>query len=142
MAIASRASCAPRSRRIRCRVASPVTTRASHVEQKVHDVAVLDDVLLAFHPQLTGGLDRGLVVVSLEVLDGVDLRADEALLEVGMDHTRRLRCGRTLADGPRADLLLAGREVRLQSEQAVTLARETRQRGLGQTVRAEQLAAI
>ena len=61
---------------------------------------------------------------SLEVLERVDLRADEALLEVGVDHAGGLGTHRALADRPGADLLLAGGEVRLQAEQAVALARE------------------
>ena len=51
----------------------------------------------------------------LEIVERVDLRADEALLEVGVDHAGRLGRGGTLADRPGADLLLAGREVRLQA---------------------------
>jgi len=42
---------------------------ALDVEQEVHDVAVLDDVVLALDAQLAGGLDRGLVPVVLEIVD-------------------------------------------------------------------------
>src|SRR6188474_3528331 len=56
-------------------------SRRLDVEQEVHDVAVLDDVLLAFHAQLAGRLDRGLAAELLEVRERVDLGADEAFLE-------------------------------------------------------------
>ena len=91
---------------------------------------------------LPAALMPGLAAVLLEVGERVDLRADEALLEVGVDHAGGLGAGRALADRPRADLLLAGREVRLQAEQAVALARERRERRLLEAVRREQLAAI
>jgi hypothetical protein len=83
----------------------------THVEQEVHDVAVLDDVLLAFHAQLAGGLDARLAPELLEIRERVDLRADEALLEVGVDHAGCLGTERALPDRPRADLCFTGREV-------------------------------
>ena len=42
---------------------------------------------------LPGGLDGGFGLVLLEVVERVDLGADEALLEVGVDHAGRLRGG-------------------------------------------------
>src|SRR5262249_913326 len=132
-------------RRSRSRLRSTSTGRwrtlRLYIEQEVHDVAVLDDVVLALDAQLAGGLDRSLLAVLIEVVDGVDLGADEALLEVGVDHAGRLGSERALADRPRADLLLAGGEVRLQAEQAVAFAGERRERGLSEAVRREQLAA-
>src|SRR5262245_30867462 len=93
------------------------TARQLHVEQEVHDVAVVDDVLLAFHAQLAGRLDARFAAVLVEVFERIDLRANEALLEVGVDHAGRLGRRRPLADRPRANLFLASREVRLQTEQ-------------------------
>src|SRR5262249_28671691 len=66
--------------------------------------------------------------------------ADEALLEVGVDHAGRLGSERALADRPGADLLLAGGEVRLQAEQPVALARQGRERRLDAAVRPQQPA--
>ena len=63
----------------------------SHVETEVHDVSVLDDVVLALDAHLAGLADGGLgaVVDVVVVLD--DLGADETLLEVGVDDTGTLR---------------------------------------------------
>ena len=54
-----------------------------------------------------------------EVVEGDGLGADEALLEIGMDHRRRLRCGRTGLDRPGAHFLHAGGEIGLQAQQLV-----------------------
>ena len=109
----------------------PFEGRELHVEQEVHDVAVLRPrSSLPSMRILPAALIAGLAAVLLEIGERVDLGADEALLEVGVDHAGRLGAERALADRPRADLLLAGREVRLQAEQAVALARERRERRL------------
>ena len=92
---------------------------ALHVKSKEHHIAVGDGVLLAFGahgPSLAGsGLAPKAVVV--RKLDG--LGADEALLEVGVDHAGRLRRGGADLDGPGAHFLLAGGEVGLQAEQLI-----------------------
>ena len=56
-------------------------------------------------------------LVGDEVVEGDDLGADEALLEVGVDHAGGLRRGGALVDRPGAHFLLAGGEVGLQAEQ-------------------------
>src|ERR1700694_651414 len=71
-------------------------------EAEVHHVAVLDHVLLALEPHLSGvlrarlALERDVVVIR----DG--LGADEALLEVGVDDARGLRRLGAARDGPGA----------------------------------------
>src|SRR5262245_51265084 len=78
---------------------------ASGREAEVQHVAVLDDVVLAFEPELAGvarprfAVERDVIVVS----DG--LGADEALLEIGMDDARRLLRPRSVRHGPGARLL-------------------------------------
>src|SRR5690606_7415048 len=54
-----------------------------------------------------------------EVVVRHGLGADEASLEVGVDHSRRLRRRIALVDGPRAHFLLAGSEVSLQTQKRV-----------------------
>ena len=54
-----------------------------------------------------------------EVLVGDDLGADEAALEVGVDHAGGLRRGGAGAHGPGAHFLRAGGEIGLQPEQLV-----------------------
>src|SRR5690606_36882458 len=92
----------------------------SDVEAEVHDVTVLDDVVLAFQTPLARFLGTGFAVVLDEVVVADDLGADEALLEVGMDHARRLGGGSTDLDCPGTYFLDPGSEVGLQVEQFVT----------------------
>jgi hypothetical protein len=87
------------------------------VEQEVQHVAVLDDVFLAFGAHLAGFLGAGLALVGDEVVEGDGLGADEALLEIGVDHAGGLRRGVALVDGPGAHFLDPGGEVGLQAEQ-------------------------
>src|SRR5690349_8762915 len=90
------------------------------VEAEGHHVSFLDDVVLAFEPQPTRIACPGLAAVLDEIIVRDRLCADEAALEIGVDHARGLRRGRAALDGPRADFLFARREVSLQSEQLVT----------------------
>ena len=85
----------------------------------MHDVAVLDDVVLAFDAHLAGGTDGGfgLVVDEVVVLD--DLGTDEAALEIGMYHACALRGFPTAAESPCLDLHLACRDEGLQGKQMV-----------------------
>src|SRR5881394_1172685 len=85
----------------------------SNVEQEVHHVAVVDDVVLAFGAHLARVFRTLLAFERDEVVEGDRLRADEAALEVGVDHAGRLRRGVADVDGPGAHLLHAGGEVGL-----------------------------
>src|SRR5262245_33392357 len=99
-------------------------TLTSGREAEVQHVAVLDDVVLAFEPELAGvarprfAVERDVIVVS----DG--LGADEAFLEIGMDDSRRLLRPRSVRHGPRARFLRAGGEIGDEAEQLVALADE------------------
>ena len=76
-----------------------------HVEQEVQNVAVFDDVVLAFGAHLAGFLGALFTLVGDEVFIGDGLSADEALLEVGVDLAGGLRGGGADRDGPGADFL-------------------------------------
>src|SRR5271156_5494444 len=93
-----------------------------NVESEMHDIALADDVLLAFEPELARLLRARLALVGDIVVVGDDFRAYEAMLEVGVDHARRLRGGRALAHGPRAHFLGPRGEIGLQPEQRVARA--------------------
>src|SRR5271154_3359939 len=87
----------------------------SHIELEQHHVAVLDDVLLAFHavePLLAGGGDRA---AAQEIIVGDGLGLDEAALEIRMDHAGGFRRGVARVNRPRAHFLLARREVGAQA---------------------------
>ena len=66
-------------------------------EPEFHDVAVLYDVVLAFHADLAGGLRGGHGTGREKVVIGDDLSLDETPLEVGMDDAGGLRRRGTLA---------------------------------------------
>src|SRR3989338_10913671 len=83
------------------------------VEAEVHDVAVLDDVFLAFQAPFAGFLGAGFALVLDEVVVGDHFGADEALFEVGVDHGRRLGGGGADAHGPGAGVLPPPRGGRL-----------------------------
>src|SRR5690348_5035876 len=105
--------------------------RLLDVEQEVHHVAVLDDVVLALAAHVAG-LFRALITAERDVIVvGDRLGADEAALEVGVDDPRRLRRRVADVDRPGADLLRPGREVGLQPEQPERGADEPREPGFG-----------
>ena len=70
----------------------------------MHDVAVLDDVVLALDGEFAGGAAFGFGTVFDEVVVLDDFGADEALLEVGMDDSGGAGSLVALVDGPGADL--------------------------------------
>src|SRR5204862_6424460 len=100
-------------------VAHQPHVRRSHVESDLEHIAVFDDVVLAFdaHPSLLLRLRPGSDVEELAPLD--HLGADEAALQVGVDHARALGRARAGAERPRARLLLAGRQERPPPEEVV-----------------------
>src|SRR5450631_2953004 len=86
------------------------TTHGSDVELEVNDVAVFDDVLLAFELQLGVGAAGALGAVLDEVFPPDHFGLDEAALEVGVDDARGLRGLGAALDGPGAALVGAGGE--------------------------------
>ena len=111
----------------------PVRLRAVrfclHVEQEIHDVAVVHDILLALAAQQALCLRIGQRAAGLEIVEGDDLGADEAALKVGMDLAGGLRELQERADGAAA--VNAGRnwsaeeEARLLQEYGAGLPIET-----------------
>src|SRR5690349_6159304 len=87
---------------------------ALDVEPEVNHVAFLDDIGLAFEPQLAGFACALLAAPCDELVVADDLGADEAALEVRVDGAGRLRRRRVALRGPRAHFLGAGRVERLQ----------------------------
>src|SRR6187551_2038174 len=77
--------------RLVARIGDLRCSRSSDVEQEVQHVAVLDDVLLAFLAQPARRCGTGLALVLDEVVVADRLGADEAALEVGVDHPGGLR---------------------------------------------------
>ena len=87
------------------------TARGLHVEPEQDDIAVLDDVFLAFgtdQPLLPGG---GHGAAGHEIVVSDHFRADKAALKVGVDLAGGLGCLSPLGDGPGPALVLAGGQV-------------------------------
>jgi hypothetical protein len=76
----------------------------------VHNVSVLDDVFLAFQPQLAFGLRLVHPAQADEIVVVHHLRPDEAALQVGVDLARGFLRGRAAARFPGSYFILAGRK--------------------------------
>src|SRR5260370_3060281 len=90
-----------------------------YIEFEEEDVAVLDDVLLAFGAEQALLFYRLLAAVGEEVVRGVAVGFDEALFEVGVDDSGGSWVFGAADDGPCADLLHSGGVVDDQVEQAI-----------------------
>src|SRR5262245_33959603 len=77
----------------------------SNIELEEHHVAVLDDVLLALVARLARLLRADLAATCDEIVVGNCLRADEAFLEIRVDHARGLRRLHAFSHGPGSRLL-------------------------------------
>ena len=86
-----------------------------YVELEVHDVAVLDDVLLAFLAQLARIAAALFTAERHVVFIAGGLGLDEAALEIRVDNACGLWRLRTDRNGPRTRFGLAGREIALQA---------------------------
>src|ERR1700680_829605 len=94
-------------------------SRTSDVEPEVHHVAVVHHVVAPLEPllaQLAYQHDRA---GGQQVLDVHDLGADESPGEVRMDGSCSIKSGTPLAECPRANLSVTGREEREQPEQVI-----------------------
>ena len=79
-----------------------------YIEQEVDNVAVLHDVLLALAAYQTLCLGGGHGAAGFHILEGDDLRPDEAPLKVGVNLAGGLGRLGALLDGPGAALVAAG----------------------------------
>src|SRR5689334_11519262 len=104
-----------------------------NVEAEMHDIAVPDDVVLAFEPHFSHLLRALLALAGEKVIIGDDLRADKAFLEIGVDYARGLRRSTAAADSPRPDFLRARGEIGLQPEQLVAGVDQTLEPGFGES---------
>src|SRR3954468_6266479 len=114
----------------------------SDVEPDLEDVAVLDLVVLAFDAELADFLGLVPRTEVEQLVPADDLGADEAALQVGVDHAGALGRLRTGAERPRPRLLVARRQERAQAQQEVRGASDARQHALPQTEPFEQLGAF
>lgn len=76
----------------------------SDIEQEVQNIAVLDDVFLAFRPHFSGFLCSNFPFVSDKIVEGNSLSANESAFEIGVNHTCCLRRRITDVNCPGAGL--------------------------------------
>ena len=82
-----------------------------HIEQEVHHISVLYDIILAFGADKPFFLsDRQLPAAFHQFIVSDGLRTDEALLEVGMDLAGGSRSFCAILDGPRPYFRFACRQ--------------------------------
>jgi hypothetical protein len=77
----------------------------------MHDVAVGDDIFLAFQPQLAGIAGAGFAAKRDVIGIGNRLGPDKALLEIGMDDAGGAGRLGTAVDGPGTGFLGADGEI-------------------------------
>src|SRR6185503_8611324 len=110
---------------------------------EIDDIAVLDDVLLAFETDLAvfaAGLHRA---ARHQRVVGDHFRADETALDVAVDFARRQLRGGVAGDRPGAALVLADGEEGDVAKQVVARANDTIEPRLGQAeVREEGLRIV
>src|SRR3989338_10323587 len=70
-----------------------------NVKTEVHDIPILHDILLAFYPHLAGIFRALLALVFHEIVIGDHLGADEAALEIVVNHGGSLGGGIALVVG-------------------------------------------
>src|SRR5882762_484399 len=81
------------------------------IKPEMHDVAIGDDVLLAFQPQLAGIAGAGFAAERGVIGIGDGFGADKSLFEIGMDHAGRGRRLGAAVDGPGPRLLRPDGEI-------------------------------
>src|SRR5690242_19683233 len=104
--------------------------RQLDVKAEVDDIAVSDDVVLAFEAELPRLAAFRLAAITDEVFVGNDFGADKPALDVAVNLSRGFPRRRPLADRPRLDLVFAGGEKTDEIEQLVRSADEAVADGL------------
>src|SRR5579862_618162 len=89
------------------------------VEQEVHHVAVLHDIIFSFRAQFARGAAAFFAFVVHKIVVAGDFGADEALFKISVDHTRRARRFPAFLNLPRAHFDFAGRQIRAKAQQVV-----------------------
>src|SRR4051812_5140023 len=115
--------------------ASPLPRRRSATKSEQHHIAILHDVLLTLRPGETLLPGRLPTAYPDEVVVPHRLSPNESLLKIRVDHAG---CDRRLVspiDRPGADLLLARREVALETQEVIRRMGQPIQSGLGQAQR-------
>src|SRR5690606_2133308 len=95
-------------------------SNTSDVKAEMHDVTVLNDVVLAFQTPFTGFFGAVFTLVLNKIVIADDFGADKTTFKVGVNSGGGARCGITHFNGPGAHFFYAGGKVSLQAQQLVT----------------------
>ena len=98
----------------------------------MHDISVINSVILALDSQLACRTALGLGTVLYKVIVLDDLGPDKAFLKIGMYDSRRTRCLVSFMYGPGADLRLPCRKICAQTEQVIGSADQSLNTGMFQ----------
>ena len=124
------------------RSGAPEYAIALSVEPEMHDVAVGDDIFLAFQPQLAGIAGAGFAAERDVIGIGDGFGADKALFEIGVDHAGGGRRLGAAVDGPGPRLLRPDGEIGDEVEQLIAGADQAVETGFLQAERVEKLGAL
>jgi len=118
------------------------SVRSRHVEPNGQNIAVLDDVLFPFEPHQaalarfveTAACDQSVV--------GDHFGADETAREIGVNRARGVQRARADGNRPRAHLVLADGEKRLQAKQSVRQTNDFGESRFGDAIFREKFARV
>src|SRR4051812_37821085 len=88
-------------------------------EAEMHDVAILDDVVLPLEPELPGIAGARFAAQRYIIIVGNRLGTDEALFEIGVDDARGLRRARPFAHRPGTRFLRPSSEIGKEVQELV-----------------------
>src|SRR5215470_10572927 len=108
----------------------------------VHDIAVLDNVVLALEAKSSLGAGVGFGAGFEQLIPADRFRANEMFLEIGMDRACSLLGAGMRGDLPCAAFVLAGCEERDESQQLISSADQTGQTTFREAVAREKFGGI
>src|SRR5260370_4962805 len=112
------------------------------IKPEMHDVAVGDDILLAFQPQLAGVAGAGLATERDVISVGNGFGANKTLFEIGVNNAGRSGRPGAAVDGPGPRLLRPDGEIGDEVEQLIAGADQAIEPGLFEAERVEKLVAL
>src|SRR5918999_695598 len=112
---------------------------ASAAVPNVHDVAILDQVVLTLQPQGALGTGLGLRARLQEGIPADYLGPDEVFFEIGVDGAGGFHRPLPVWHGPGAAFVLSEREKREQAQEFITHADEPQRSALPQIIAGEKI---
>ena len=124
------------ARKVSCR------SEVLYVEAKLHDVSVLDDVVLAFDAKLAGLARFGFGAETDEFVESDGLSRDETAFEIAVNHSRSSWCLVARVNRPGPCFFRTGREIGAKPEEVIHRADKLADPAVGDTEVREKLAGL